>query len=108
MTYDFLALLDTSLELGNLLRTRIVKSVVDLMLADYAQALLGIEFLLANISGVARRGHLGVVVVGPATRKSRGFPATVAREKSLRWRCRRPDLSKISPKPSGKLDSRVR
>ena len=58
-TYDFLGLLHTSLELGDIPLRLIFRQLVDLIFFDYAQRLLGVEFPLTNMPciGGASGGH---------------------------------------------------
>lgn len=57
-TYDFLALLDTGLDLGDVLLAIEVGDIVEIGLSDDAQRLLGVQLALADIAvGDGSRGH---------------------------------------------------
>lgn len=57
-TYDFLALLDTGLDLGDVLLAIEIGNIVKVGLADDAQRLLGVQLALADIAvGDGSRGH---------------------------------------------------
>lgn len=60
-TYDFLGLLHTSLELGDVPLRLIFRQLVDLILSDDTQRLLCVEFPLTNMSCIdgASGGHWG-------------------------------------------------
>jgi len=58
-TYDFLGLLHTSLELGDIPLRLIFRQLIDFIFSDYAQRLLCVEFPLTYMPciGGACRGH---------------------------------------------------
>jgi len=78
MAYDFLALLDTRLELGNVPLRLIVELFLDVTLSDYAKALLRVEFALPHMplsahhaSGSHSRGRCPSQLSQPGTSRSK-------------------------------------